>query len=91
MTITNKSDIVTISKDKRTKKQSHKPGTGRKGEKMKYNIIIEGTRYNENYTFETPAEGDISEEIAAILEEIKKGEIDRVEIKSAETKEEAEI
>lgn len=57
---------------------------------MKYNIIIEGTRYNENYTFETPEEGDILKEVAAILEEIKKGGIDRVEIKPAETKEAAD-
>lgn len=57
---------------------------------MKYNIIIEGTRYNENYTFETPAEGDILKEVAAILEEIQKGGIDRVEVKSAETKETAD-
>ena len=52
---------------------------------MKYNIIIEGTRYNENYTFETPEAGNILKEVAAILEEIKKGGIDRVEVKSAET------
>mgnify|MGYP007090618917 CR=1 FL=1 len=52
---------------------------------MKYNIIIEGARYNENYTFDTPEEGDILKEVAAILEEIKKGGIDRVEVKNAET------
>ncbi len=57
---------------------------------MKYNIIIEGKRYNENYTFNSPVEGEIAEEIAAILEEIKKGGIDRVEVKSAETKETAD-
>lgn len=62
---------------------------GRKGGKMKYNIIIEGTRYNENYTFETPEEGDVLKEVADILKEIEKGGIDRVEIKSAETKEAA--
>lgn len=47
--------------------------------------------YNENYTFETPEEGDVLKEVADILKEIEKGGIDRVEIKSAETKEGAKI
>lgn len=46
--------------------------------------------YNENYTFETPEEGDILKEVADILKEIEKGGIDRVEIKPAETKEAAD-
>lgn len=67
------------------KKTESQVRQGRKGGKMKYNIIIEWARYNENYTFDTPEEGDILKEVAAILEEIKKGGIDRVEVKNAET------
>jgi hypothetical protein len=78
-----------MSKDERTKNRITSPA-GRKGGKMKYNIIIEGTRYNENYTFETPEEGDVLKEVADILKEIEKGGIDRVEIKPAETKEAAD-
>jgi hypothetical protein len=78
-----------LSKDERTKNRITSPA-GRKGGKMKYNIIIEGTRYNENYTFETPEEGDVLKEVADILKEIEKGGIDRVEIKPAETKEAAD-
>lgn len=72
------------------KKTESQVRQGRKGGKMKYNIIIEGARYNENYTFDTPEEGDILKEVADILKEIEKGGIDRVEIKPAETKEAAD-
>lgn len=46
-----------------------------------YRIKIEGKEYNENYTFTEPTEGNAKEEVAAILEEMKKGNIDSLEIK----------
>lgn len=46
-----------------------------------YRIKITGTEYNEDYTFTEPAEGNIKEEIAAALEEMKKGNIDSLEVK----------
>ncbi len=46
-----------------------------------YRIKIEGKEYNEDYTFTEPAEGNIKEEIAAALEEMKKGNIDSLEVK----------
>lgn len=46
-----------------------------------YRIKITGTEYNENYTFTDPAEGSIREEVSAILEEIKKGNIDNLEVR----------
>lgn len=46
-----------------------------------YRIKIEGKEYNEEYTFTEPKEGNIKEEIAAALEEMKKGNIDSLEIK----------
>lgn len=47
---------------------------------MIYRIKVEGKEYNENYTFETPKEGDILDELKAILEEVKVGSVDKVEI-----------
>ena len=47
---------------------------------MIYRIEIEGKEYNENYTFETPREGDILDELKDILEEVEAGNIDKVEI-----------
>lgn len=46
-----------------------------------YRIKITGTEYNEDYTFTEPAEGNLKEEVSAILEEMKKGNIDSLEIK----------
>lgn len=46
-----------------------------------YRIKIDGKEYNENYTFTEPTEGNIKEEVSAILEEIKNGNIDRLEVK----------
>lgn len=46
---------------------------------MIYRIKIEGKEYNDNYTF-TPDEGNILDELAAIIEEMKDGRIDKVEI-----------
>ena len=46
-----------------------------------YTIKITGTEYNEDYTFTEPAEGNVKEEVGAILEEMKKGNIDSLEIK----------
>ena len=34
---------------------------------MIYRIKVEGNEYNENYTFETPREGDILDALKAIL------------------------
>ena len=44
---------------------------------MIYRIKIEGKECNDNYTFETPREGDILDELKDILEA---GNIDKVEI-----------
>ena len=49
-------------------------------ENMIYRIKVEGKEYNENYTFETPREGDILDELKDILEEVEAGNIDKVEI-----------
>ena len=46
-----------------------------------YRIKITGSEYNEDYTFTEPAEGSIKEEVAAILEEMKKGNIGSLEVK----------
>lgn len=43
---------------------------------MTYQIKISGAKYNEDYKFTDPAEGSIKEEVAAILEEMAKGNID---------------
>ena len=47
---------------------------------MIYRIKIEGKKYNDNYTFETPREGDILDELAAISEEMEAGRIDKLKI-----------
>lgn len=47
---------------------------------MTYKIKISGAEYNEDYTFTDPAEGSIKEEVAAILEEMEKGNIDSLEM-----------
>lgn len=47
---------------------------------MTYQIKIIGAKYNEDYTFTDPAEGSIKEEVAAILEEMEKGNIDSLEM-----------
>lgn len=47
---------------------------------MTYSIKITGSIYNEDYTFTDPAEGSIKEEVAAILEEMAKGNIDSLEM-----------
>ena len=47
---------------------------------MIYRIKIEGKEYNDNYTFETPKEGDILDQLKDILEEVEAGNIDKVEI-----------
>lgn len=47
---------------------------------MTYSINITGSKYNEDYTFTDPAEGSIKEEVAAILEEMAKGNIDSLEM-----------
>lgn len=46
---------------------------------MIYRIKIEGKEYNDNYTF-TPDEGNILDELAAIIEEMEAGRIDKVEV-----------
>ena len=48
--------------------------------KTVYRIKITGKKYNENYTFTEPTEGSIKEEVAEILEEMKKGNIDKFEM-----------
>lgn len=46
-----------------------------------YRIKITGTEYNEDYTFTEPTEGNVKEEVSAILEEMKKSNIDSLGIK----------
>ena len=41
----------------------------------KYKIVVSGKKYNEEYFLLTPAEGEIEEEVAAIMVEIKNGNI----------------
>ena len=48
--------------------------------KTVYRIKIVGKKHNENYTFTEPTEGSIKEEVAEILEEMKKRNIDKFEI-----------
>jgi len=47
---------------------------------MIYRIKIEGKKYNDNYTFETPKEGDILDELRAIVEDMEEGNIDKLKI-----------
>ena len=47
---------------------------------MIYRIEVEGQEDNDNYTFETPKEGDILDELAAISEEMEAGRIDKLKI-----------
>ena len=46
-----------------------------------YRIKIDGKGYNENYTFADPTDGNVKEEVIAILEEMEKGNIDSLEVK----------
>ena len=46
-----------------------------------YRLKIDGKEYNENYTFTEPAEGSIKEEVNSIMEEIRNGNIDHLEVK----------
>lgn len=50
---------------------------------MKYRIIIEGAKYNEDYFFTAPEEGEIKEEVNAIIEEMKAGNISKFTIEIA--------
>ena len=43
-------------------------------------IEVEGKEYNDNYTFETPKEGDILDELRAIVEDMEEGNIDKLKI-----------
>ena len=47
---------------------------------MIYRIKVEGKEYNENYTFETRKEGDILDELRAIVEDMEEGNIDKLKI-----------
>ena len=47
---------------------------------MIYRIKVEGKEYNEMYTFETPKEGDILDELKAIVEDMKEGNINKLEV-----------
>lgn len=47
---------------------------------MIYRIEVEGKEYNDNYTFETPKEEDILDELKAIVEDMKEGNIDKLEV-----------
>ena len=52
----------------------------REDKNMIYRIKIEGKECYDNYTFETPREGDILDELKDILEEVEAGYIAKVEI-----------
>ena len=58
---------------------------------MIYRIKVEGKEYNENYTFETPKEGDILDELKAIVEDMKEGNIDKLEVEREAQKHEKSI
>ena len=47
---------------------------------MIYKIKVVGQEYSDNYTFETPREGDILDELKAIVEDMKEGNIDKLEV-----------
>lgn len=47
---------------------------------MIYRIKIEGKEYNDNYTFETPKEGGILDELRTIVEDMEEGNIDKLKI-----------
>ena len=47
---------------------------------MIYRIEVEGKEYNDNYTFETPKEGGILDELRAIVEDMEEGNIDKLKI-----------
>lgn len=42
-----------------------------------YSIKITGSKYNEDYFFFVPKDGEIEEEVAAIMEEMKAGNIEK--------------
>lgn len=42
-----------------------------------YEIKITGSKYNDNYFFFAPKDGEIEEEVAAIMKEMKAGNISR--------------
>ena len=47
---------------------------------MIYRIKIEGKEYNDNYTFETSKEGDVLDELKAIIGDMKEGNINKLEV-----------
>lgn len=42
-----------------------------------YSIKITGSKYNDDYFFFVPKDGEIEEEVAAIMEEMKAGSISK--------------
>jgi hypothetical protein len=71
LTRTNISVIIISTGKQRTQKQE--------GTIVKVKIKIEG-KINDTYTFQQPEEGNIIYELAAIIEEMKAGRIEKVEI-----------
>ena len=63
--------IIISTGKQRTQKQE--------GTIVKVKIKIEG-KINDTYTFQQPEEGNILDELAAIIEEMKAGRIEKVEI-----------
>lgn len=49
---------------------------------MKYIIEIIGKAYNDRYTFETPKDGIIAEELEAIIKEMEIGNISAFKIEA---------
>ena len=62
------------------KKPSRGGSTAESEENMIYIIKISGKEYNDNYTYDTQNDGDLFGEIKEIIEEIKNGNIDTLEL-----------
>ena len=83
--LANKKAVTPTKNEPPPIKKKGKPIITQSAERYKimtvYRIKITGSEYNEDYTFTEPAEGSIKEEVAAILEEMKKGNIGSLEVK----------
>lgn len=49
-----------------------------------YSIKITGSKYNDDYFFFVPKDGEIEEEVAAIMEEMKAGSISKFTVEEVE-------
>lgn len=60
---------ITIKRNTKTESEEIKMKT--------YSIKITGSKYNDDYFFFAPKDGEIEEEVAAIMKEMKAGNISR--------------